>query len=264
MLHPPVDAPCVLRGISLIQTSETFSTRVTRHSSRTAGRRLPGVCSTGEQEEPTTPATSRRWSRRNFNPDGEITGSHWGVACLKPPFSCGITCWTHMQIASLKVTTDCSCWKLKKWMNMNDVKVLQPAWKYILYQLMSLWSNSECKAEKASGNLIHDAYQFFLQEGMYSHHVWRIYRALKLEIWGSRDSSILVATKSGRGRVVSVNGILMIQFSCRLTLDVCFEIPSNCCCSRLWTYNWQTKVMRKFESLSQAITTIQRPGTSLM
>ena len=51
------------------------------------GRRLPGVCSTGEQEEPTTPATSRRWSRRNFIPKGrEITGSHWGVACLKRPF----------------------------------------------------------------------------------------------------------------------------------------------------------------------------------
>ena len=51
------------------------------------GRRLPGVCSTGEQEEPTTPATSRRWSRRNFIPKGrEITGSHWGVACPKRPF----------------------------------------------------------------------------------------------------------------------------------------------------------------------------------
>lgn len=140
------------------------------------GRRLPGVCSTGEQEEPTTPATSRRWSRRNFIPKGrEITGSHWGVACLKRPFFL----WDYTLDSYANgypqrydwLFPQSGSWKMNE---RNDVKVLSPTWKHILHQVYNVFVKQQWmqtrKGIRAPWHLIHDTYQS--QEGVYSQHSW--------------------------------------------------------------------------------------------
>jgi len=113
------------------------------------------------------------------------------------PFSCGITRWTRMQMAILKGTTDCSrsleAGKLMKGMMLRYFNQHENI--YCIKYIMSLWNNSECKPEKASG---HCGTSFMIPtsfsckkactantHGTYGiSHVWRTYRALKPEVWG--------------------------------------------------------------------------------